>query len=118
LRPATGTPSSRPTASISARPPLRDPRGQPAGHLFGYEGSPSGVFVVVNSPGGSGTYTVEVTTHDGRRLPLGTLTVTVTDGEGSFGRTLPVALRDIAHLRLVNRDGETRFQAAFRRPSR
>jgi uncharacterized membrane protein len=96
--------------------PLRDPRGQPTGHVFGYEGSPSWVFVVVNSPNASGAYTIEVTTHNGKRLPLGTLTVT--DGRGSFGRALPGALRDIAHLRLINRDGGTGFQAAFLRPSR
>ncbi len=83
--------------------------------MFGYEGSPSWVFVVVSTPTGSGTYTVEVTTHDGRRLPLGTLTMT--DGKGSFGQALPGALRDIAHLRLVHPDGATGFQAAFRRPS-
>lgn len=80
--------------------PLRDTHGQPTGHVFGYEGSPSWVFVVVSTPTGSGTYTVEVTTHDGRRLPLGTLTMT--DGKGSFGQALPGALRDIAHLRLVH----------------
>jgi hypothetical protein len=84
--------------------------------VLGYEGSPSWVFVVVNSPNGSGTYTIEVTTHNGKRLPLGTLTVT--DGKGSFGRALPGALRDIVHLRLINRDGGTGFQAAFPRPSR
>jgi hypothetical protein len=72
--------------------------------------------VVVNSLNASGAYTIEVATHDGRRLPLGTLTVT--DGRGSFGRALPGALRDIAHLRLINRDGGIGFQAAFPRPSR
>jgi hypothetical protein len=36
--------------------------------------------------------------------------------EASAGRSQ--ALRDIAHLRLVNRDGGTGFQAAVRRPSR
>ena len=95
---------------------LRDTRGHPAGNVFAYEGSPSWLFVVVSSPSGSGDYAVEVTTHDGRRLPLGTLTVA--DGRGSFGRALPVALRDIARVRLVNDDGATGFQAAFRRPSR
>src|SRR6266508_5344717 len=95
--------------------PLLDTVGHPGGTVFGYEGSPSWVFVVVDAATGSATYTVEVTTHDGRRLLLGTLTVT--DGRGSFGRALPVALRDIARVRLVEDDDRTGFQAAFRRPS-
>jgi Putative zinc-finger len=95
--------------------PLRDTGGHRAGNVFGYEGSPSWVFVTVSSPSGSGAYTVQVTTRDGKRLQLGTLTVT--DGRGSWGRALPVALRDIVRLRLVNDRGETRFDAALRRPS-
>lgn len=95
--------------------PLRDAAGHPAGSVFGYQGSPPWVFVVVNSPGGSGAYAVEVSTRDGKRLRLGTLTVT--HGRGSWGRALPVALRDIARVRLVNDRGETGFDAAFR-PSR
>src|SRR6266508_2329690 len=96
--------------------PLRDTSGRRAGNVFGYEGSPSWVFVTVSSPSGSGAYTVEVTTRDGRRFALGT--ITVTDGRGSWGRALPVALRDIAHVRLLNDRGGTGFEAAFRRPSR
>jgi Putative zinc-finger len=96
--------------------PLRDASGHRAGSVFGYQGSPPWVFVVVNSSSGSGTYAVEVTTRDGRRLQLGTLTVT--DGKGSWGRALPVALRDIARVRLARSDGATGFEAAFRRPSR
>ncbi|HZC98903.1 MAG TPA: zf-HC2 domain-containing protein [Actinomycetes bacterium] len=95
--------------------PLRDAGGHRAGNVFGYEGSPSWIFVTVNSPSGSGAYTVELTTTDSRRFPLGTLTMT--DGRGSWGRALPVALHDIAHVRLVNDCGETGFEAAFRRPS-
>lgn len=95
--------------------PLRDASGRRAGNVFGYEGSPSWVFVTINSPSGSGAYTVEVTATDGRRFPLGTLIVT--DGRGSWGRALPVALHDIARVRLVNDRGETGFEVAFRRPS-
>jgi len=96
--------------------PLRDAGGHRAGNVFGYEGSPSWVFVVVSSPNRSGAYGVEVTTHDGRRFPLGTLEVR--DGGGSWGRALPVALRDVARVRLVEDGGGTGFEAAFRRPSR
>ncbi|HEV8650802.1 MAG TPA: zf-HC2 domain-containing protein [Actinomycetes bacterium] len=96
--------------------PLRDAGGHPAGNVFGYEGSPSWIFVVVSSSNRSGAYAVEVTTHDGRRFPLGTLVVR--DGRGSWGRALPVALRDVAHVRFTTSDGSTGFQAAFRRPSR
>jgi hypothetical protein len=92
--------------------PLRDAGGHQAGSLFGYQGSPPWVFVTVSSP--------QRLRHlhgprDGRRLQLGMLTVA--DGRGSWDRALPVALRDIARVRLVRSDGGTGFEAAFRRPS-
>ena len=84
--------------------PLAGPDGQ-AGLVFGYEGSPPWVFVVVTSGEGTATYDVEVETGTGRSLPLGSFEVT--DGRGSFGATLPVELFEVTVLRVQERGGPT-----------
>lgn len=82
--------------------PLTGRHGQQAGHVFGYEGSPPWVFVIVTS-GASGAYDVEIETLDGETVPLGSFEVA--EGQGSFGTTLPVDLSDVAALRVEQRDG-------------
>jgi hypothetical protein len=94
---------------------LRDAGGHPVGTVFAYEGSPAWVFVVIRSSTSDGDYAVEVATRSGTRLTLGTLSVR--DGTGSWGRALPVALRDVAGVRLLDGRGDLGFEVAFTRRS-
>lgn len=89
--------------------PLVGSDGERAGHVFGYEGSPPWVIVVVTSGEGTATYDVEVETGTGRSLPLGSFEVT--DGRGSFGATLPVELFEVTVLRVQERGGQTTLTA-------
>jgi hypothetical protein len=92
--------------------PLRDTDGRRAGHVFTYEGSPSWVFVVVTGPAETGTWAVELVTRDRTRVALGSLHVT--DGEGTFGAGLPVKLRDVARIQVVEEDGDGLLRAEVR----
>jgi hypothetical protein len=82
---------------------LRTPSGTSAGHVFGYQGSPSWMFVVVSAAGRSGRFGVTARTTDGRRLVLGSMTVK--KGSGSWGVTLPVALHDLTSVDLEGSAG-------------
>lgn len=82
---------------------LRDQAGEPAGHVFGYEGRPPWVFVVVTAAPGSGTHDVEAETGDGTEISLGSFSVV--DGRGSFGTILPVDLFEVALVRVTERGG-------------
>ncbi|HEX2030989.1 MAG TPA: zf-HC2 domain-containing protein [Actinomycetota bacterium] len=93
---------------------LTGPGGRQAGHVFGYEGSPPWVVVIVTS-GASGGYDVEVETLAGESVPLGGFEVV--EGQGSFGTTLPVDLSDVAALRVEARDGPTVLSATAPPPA-
>ena len=80
--------------------PLHERRGRRAGHVFGYEGEPSWLFVVV-ARADAGRYRVELVTRRGVTHRLGALRVN--EGRASFGAILPVRLFDIARVRLVGR---------------
>lgn len=82
--------------------PLKSDDGTQAGHVFGYEGSPPWMVVIVTS-GPSGAYDVEIETLDGEAVVIGSFEVA--DGQGSFGTTLPVDLSDVAALRVDARAG-------------
>ena len=68
------------------------------GQVFGYQGSPSWLFVIVPGEERPNTYVVTLETRSGERLALGSVSVDA-DG-GSLGRTIPVDLGDIARLRM------------------
>jgi hypothetical protein len=71
-----------------------------AGHMFAYEGKPSWLLVIVRTSDVSGAYAVGVTTHDGRRIPLGTMNVA--HGQGSWSVTLAMPIDQIATVALTN----------------
>jgi hypothetical protein len=80
------------------------------GQVFGYQGSPPWIFLVVPAQGRKEYYEVTVETRSGQRVHVGG--VEVTSGGGSWGKAIPVDLRDIAQLRLEGEDGhalEARF---------
>jgi hypothetical protein len=70
-----------------------------AGTVFGYQGSPSWLFVIVDPAHRNGIERAEIVTDDGDRVPLRPFAL---DGAtGSWGRALPVELNSIAVVRLL-----------------
>ena len=76
--------------------------GLRVGHVFGYQGSPSWLFVTVEKATGSGTYDVRLVTRDGRDLDIGDMTLT--DGRGSWGVTITSPVHDVARV-ILRRPG-------------
>ena len=68
------------------------------GHAFGYEGSPSWIFVVVRGAPVSGGMEITVVTHEGDRVALGSMSVA--DGRASWGGVLRLRLHDVARVLL------------------
>lgn len=87
--------------------------GTLAGHVFGYEGSPSWVFATVSSPkrAGASVYRLELRTRDGRAIPLRTLRFE--GATGSVGNALPVSLDEVASVRLRAVGGGETLSATF-----
>jgi hypothetical protein len=69
-----------------------------AGHVVAYQGAPSWVFVVIDSATSAGRYRVDLVTTDHHTIKIGYCQVTA--GKGSWGATVPVAIRDIGTVRL------------------
>jgi hypothetical protein len=78
---------------------LRAPAGIPAGVVYGYRGTPSWIFVVVDRPYRSTTYTVELALTSGQRLPLRSLRID--PRTGSAGQAIPADLHRVSTVRLV-----------------
>ena len=95
--------------------PLRDQGGERLGTVFGYEGTPPWIFIILRSPGAAETYRVEAITVEGELIPLGS--VQMTQGRASFGAALPVKLFDVARVRLVDEEGVTQFLAVAPPPA-
>jgi hypothetical protein len=89
--------------------PLRDRSGHRAGLVFGYQGRPSWVFVLVGDGGGSGRWKVGLGTRGRGQIALGSFEVR--HGRGSFGRTIPVPLDEVTRVRVVELGGEGRLVA-------
>jgi Putative zinc-finger len=92
--------------------PLRDRGGRRAGLVFGYAGSPSWLFVLVQGARGSGRWDIELQTKNGKRIRLGSFGVD--RGSGSLGQTIPVPLRDVARVMVLERSGRGRLTAVAR----
>jgi Putative zinc-finger len=91
---------------------LEGPGGVPAGVVFGYQGRPSWVMVIVDPSHRDARYTGELVTNGGRRLPLpGFRLDPVT---GSWGRAIPMDLHAVASVRLVDRQRGETLEAALR----
>jgi len=76
---------------------LRGPAGKPAGLVFGYQGSPSWMFYVLDGRYSTGVYREQVITRSGRSITLPPFRAV----SGSWGIATPVPLRDIALVRLI-----------------
>lgn len=81
------------------------------GHLFGYQGEPSWIFLTVEDAAGSGTYQASLVTVDGRRIRLGD--VAVADGKASFGTAVDISIAQIQTIQL-SRPGSAAMTAWLR----
>ena len=83
---------------------LRDDRQRTVGQVFGYQGRPSWLFVVVYRPFRDPPVSGTLTTKDGRTIDLGELDLD--SRQARWGDAIPLPLRDVASIRLVDRDGD------------
>jgi len=91
---------------------LRDSRGTAVGQVYGYQGRPSWLFIVVYKRHRDSPLTGSLTTTAGETVPLRALAL---DSErASWGGELPVPLREVEVLRLVDESGNV-FQARIPR---
>lgn len=88
---------------------LHDEGRRRVGTVFGYEGAPTWMVVVVDAPTGTGELEVVLVTREGERVPVGAMELA--DGSGSWGRAIPTRLREVAEVRLVHQDGGSVFRA-------
>jgi hypothetical protein len=82
-----------------------------SGQVFGYQGSPSWLFVLVPGQSDEGSYEITLETRLGKQVALGTVDVTATGG--SWGKAIPVDLGEVARVRLEDANGhalEARFE--------
>jgi hypothetical protein len=91
---------------------LHEQSGAYAGEAFGYQGSPSWMLVTVARRYRSDPYTCELVTNDGKRIRLRAFRLD--KATGSWGQTIPVDLRDVAELRVVNGESGEVLRASFR----
>ena len=91
--------------------PLTAKRGDDAGYVFGYQGSPSWIFCVISSRPSTTTYDVEVSSENGRTWELGE--IYVHESEATWGRSLPIPLHDVEKIRLVSQSGDETLVAKW-----
>jgi len=89
---------------------LSDGTGSRAGVAFGYEGSPSWLLVTVDPAHRDEVQSGEIVTKAGKRIPLPTLRL---DRRGSWGGAIPVALYEVASIRLLGDQPGEVLQASF-----
>ncbi len=84
--------------------PLLGPAEERSGVAFGYQGSPSWVFVTVDPAYRNEVSTAELVTRAGGRIRLPWFELA---SDGTWGGAIPVDLRDVASIRLLGkRPGE------------
>lgn len=93
--------------------PLRSGNGTRAGHVFAYEGDPTWVFFIFDSPPEPGAYEAEVETNGGHIISFGIAEIEA--GDVTWGRDIPVSLHELHAVRLVDGSGATVAEATFRR---
>lgn len=90
---------------------LRAADGTPAGKVFGYQGRPSWLLVVVYRDFRDGSLGAELVSGSGRRVALPGLDVE----QGSWGGAIALPLREVALVRLRSEDGAV-LEAQLPRP--
>lgn len=86
---------------------LRGPDGSQAGIVFGYQGSPSWLFYVLDSRYSDGLYREQIVTRSGHAVTLPPFRLVAR----SWGIATPVPLRDIALVRLIRESSGAALEA-------
>jgi Putative zinc-finger len=87
---------------------LHNSRQTRVGQVFGYQGDPSWLFVVVYAPYRHTPFTGSLTTTDGDTVPL--RAVELNAQRASWGGEIPIDLREVELVRLVDKRGNV-YQA-------
>jgi hypothetical protein len=87
---------------------LSNARGTPVGQVFGYQGDPSWLFVVVYAPYRHTPLTGSLTTTGGDTVPLRALDLDAQ--RATWGGEIPIDLREVELVRLVDQSGNV-YQA-------
>jgi Putative zinc-finger len=90
---------------------LGDEAGAKHGVVFGYEGSPSWVFVTVDHAHRGAAKTAELVTRNARTIPLHGFEL---DRRGTWGGTIPVNLYQVVSVRLLGERPGDILQADLR----
>ena len=91
---------------------LADETGARGGAAFGYEGSPSWIFLTVDRAHRDEVSSGELVTRDGHRIPLSALDL---DARGGWGGAIPVNLYRVAAIRLLGDEPGEVLHASFPR---
>lgn len=83
---------------------LYAPGEDPVGTVFGYEGSPSWLLVIVDPGQRAAVRGAELVMGDGRRVPLRSFALD--RANGSWGGAIPVPLDDVSVVRVLSTQGE------------
>ena len=86
---------------------LRGPAGSQAGIVFGYQGSPSWLFYVLDGRFSHGLYREQIVTRSGHAVTLPPFRLVAR----SWGIATPVPLRDIALVRLIREPSGAALEA-------
>jgi hypothetical protein len=78
---------------------LRAPGDVPAGIVYAYRGKPSWIFVYVDRAHRATTYSIELATASGERVPLPSFRLD--PATGSAGEAIPIDIHDVAAVRLI-----------------
>jgi hypothetical protein len=89
---------------------LSDETGARAGVAFGYQGSPSWLFLTVNPEHRSDVKSAELVTKDGRTVSIPELRL---DPRGTWGGAIPVDLYSVQSVRLLGSSPGDVLQASF-----
>jgi hypothetical protein len=90
---------------------LREPGGDLAGKVVGYEGSPSWLLVSLGPRYRSEDYRCELVTRSGRRIRLRSFKLD--KSSGTWGQAIPVSLREVAEVRVLDGGDEGALRARF-----
>jgi hypothetical protein len=86
---------------------LRTADGQQVGLVFGYQGSPSWLFYVLDGANADGVYGEKIVTRSGRVVSLPRFRLVA----ASWGIATPIPLRDIARVILIREPGGQALEA-------
>jgi hypothetical protein len=89
---------------------LADETGTEGGVAFGYQGSPSWLFVTVDPTHRQGITRAQLVTGDGQKIPLRAFEL---DRSGSWGGAIPVNLYGVASVRLLGERPGDVLEAEF-----